>query len=58
MADFFTIMAQQEGAATPPPFLSTHPASTAREAALRAREEKLRGQDFAPLALGAWPPVP
>jgi beta-barrel assembly-enhancing protease len=58
MADFFTIMAKQEGAATPPPFLSTHPASTAREAALRAREEELRGKDFAPLALGAWPPVP
>jgi beta-barrel assembly-enhancing protease len=57
MADFFTIMAKQQGAATPPAFLSTHPASTAREAALRAREEKSRGQDFAPLAPGAWPPV-
>ena len=58
MADFFTIMAKQEGAATPPPFLSTHPASTAREAALRARQEEARGRDFTPLTLGAWPPVP
>jgi hypothetical protein len=58
MADFFTIMAKQEGAVTPPPFLSTHPASTTREATLRKRQEEVQGRDFAPLTLGAWPPSP
>jgi len=56
MGDFFTIMAKQEGAATPPALLSTHPASEAREAAMRAREAEVKDRTFAPLELGAWPP--
>ncbi len=56
MADFFVIMAQQEGAAVPPPFLSTHPASKDREAALRARVAALDRHGFLPLAAGPWPP--
>ena len=56
MADFFTIMSKQEGAATPPALLSTHPASEAREAAMRAREAEVKERTFAPLDLGGWPP--
>lgn len=56
MADFFVIMAKQEGAAVPPPFLSTHPASEDREAALRARVQALELRNFLPLQMGQWPP--
>jgi beta-barrel assembly-enhancing protease len=57
MADFFTVMAKQEGAAAPPPFLSTHPASSAREETMRARENEVADRSFDPLQLGSWPPV-
>ncbi|HEY0685596.1 MAG TPA: M48 family metallopeptidase [Steroidobacter sp.] len=56
MADFFAVMANLEGVATPPPFLSTHPASGDREATLRARENEIAGRTFEPLRLGDWPP--
>ncbi len=56
MADFFVVMSKQEGALAPPPFLSTHPASKDREAALRARVAELAQRDFAALQLGSWPP--
>jgi beta-barrel assembly-enhancing protease len=56
MADFFTVMAKQEGGVAPPPFLSTHPASTARESMLRVRAAELRSRPFEPLQLGEWPP--
>lgn len=58
MADFFVVMAKQEGAAVPPPFLSTHPASTDRETALRARVKSLDRREFLPLDMGPWPPRP
>lgn len=57
MADFFAILAEREGGAAPPPFMSTHPASAAREAALRARLTAIEGRTFAPLELGPWPPT-
>jgi Zn-dependent protease with chaperone function len=57
MADFFNTMSEREEAATPPPFLSTHPGSDDREATLRARESELAGRYFAPLDLGPWPPA-
>lgn len=57
MADFFAVMANLEGSATPPPFLSTHPASSDREATLRARESEIAGRSFEPLRLGHWPPT-
>jgi Zn-dependent protease with chaperone function len=56
MADFFIVMSKQEGGVAPPPFMSTHPASKDREAALRARVTQLEHRDFAPLQMGAWPP--
>lgn len=57
MADFFEVMGAQEGSATPPPFLSTHPASSAREETMRARENEIQGKIFDPLQLGHWPPT-
>lgn len=57
MADFFIIMAKQEGSVAPPPFMSTHPASEDREAALRARVAQLERREFAPLQVVAWPPA-
>jgi Zn-dependent protease with chaperone function len=57
MADFFAVMANLEGTATPPSFLSTHPASGDREATLRARESEIAGRIFEPLRLGQWPPT-
>ncbi len=57
MADFFAIMANLEGGATPPPLLSTHPASSKREASLRAREGEIAGRIFEPVRLGQWPPT-
>jgi beta-barrel assembly-enhancing protease len=56
MADFFTVMAKQEGSVAPPPFLSTHPASTDRESVLRSRVAELRTRRFESLQLGEWPP--
>jgi beta-barrel assembly-enhancing protease len=56
MADFFAVMTKSEGGVTPPLFLSSHPASEAREAALRAREQEATGKDFVALELGPWPP--
>jgi Zn-dependent protease with chaperone function len=56
MADFFKIMGDKEGTATPPEFLSTHPGSGDREATLRAREKAAQGRQFVPLDLGTWPP--
>jgi len=63
MPDFFATMAKQAGDA-PAAFLSTHPLSTAREAALRQRLAELPATPFAPLANSmqkdgsplAWPP--
>jgi Zn-dependent protease with chaperone function len=55
MIDFFAMMSQQNQAA-PPPFLSTHPGSAQREAALEAKQAALRGRRFEPLQLGSWPP--
>jgi Zn-dependent protease with chaperone function len=57
MSDFFTVLAKEEAGKAPPPLLSTHPASAAREAALRAREKDLGGRRFDPLKLGKWPPL-
>jgi Zn-dependent protease with chaperone function len=57
MADFFAVMTKQEGSVAPPPFLSTHPASTDRELVLRARVAGLASREFAPLQLGPWPPA-
>jgi Zn-dependent protease with chaperone function len=57
MADFFAVMANLEGSATLPPFLSTHPASRDREATLRARESEIAGRTFEPVRLGQWPPI-
>jgi Zn-dependent protease with chaperone function len=56
MADFFVIMARQQSAATPPPFLSTHPASEDRERRLRERVERLGSREFEPLEMAPWPP--
>lgn len=57
MADFFTVMAEKDGSAAPPPFLSTHPTSENRERALRVREQEIEGRDFVALDSGPWPPV-
>jgi Zn-dependent protease with chaperone function len=57
MGDFFTTMSQQEGTLAPPPFMSTHPASGDREAAMRAREAEVKGITFIPLDMGHWPPI-
>jgi Zn-dependent protease with chaperone function len=56
MADFFVVMAQQQGAAVPPPFLSTHPASEDREQRLRERIARLGAREFRPLEMAPWPP--
>jgi Zn-dependent protease with chaperone function len=58
MADFFIIMAKQEGSVAPPPLMSTHPASKDREAALRARVAQLNGKEFVSMQMGPWPPRP
>ena len=55
MVDFFAVMAAKN-AASPPPFLSTHPASAGRKESLEEREASLRGRKFEPLRLGEWPP--
>ncbi|HEX2495025.1 MAG TPA: M48 family metallopeptidase [Steroidobacter sp.] len=55
MADFFAVLTKRDGAA-PPAFLSTHPASTAREQALRARIQVLSERRFEPLTMKPWPP--
>ena len=55
MADFFTVMAEKAGP-SPPPLLSTHPASEARERALRARRDEVGTRKFEPLVMGSWPP--
>jgi predicted Zn-dependent protease len=57
MSEFFTVMVKEEAGKAPPPFLSTHPASSAREATLRAREQEIGGRRFERLELGAWPPA-
>lgn len=54
MANFFIVMAEKAGP-TPPPLLSTHPASEDREQALRERVKKVKGK-FEPLHIGTWPP--
>jgi hypothetical protein len=56
MPDFFQVLAKDSGAA-PPPFLSTHPASTDREQHLRARVTELKQRHFEPLDFGKWPPT-
>lgn len=58
MGDFFTTMAKEETGIAPPPLLSTHPASDAREAAMRAREAAAKLEPFVPLDMGSWPPPP
>ena len=57
MADFFAIMRERERGVAPPPFMSTHPASDAREAVLRARLAEIEDREFEPLELGPWPPT-
>jgi predicted Zn-dependent protease len=57
MAEFFGVLAKEEVGKAPPPFLSTHPASAARQAVLRAREKVLGGKKFERLELGEWPPA-
>lgn len=54
MADFFEVLEKQ--AVEPPPFLSTHPASASRAAALRSLSQSLGDRKFTPLDLGPWPP--
>jgi Zn-dependent protease with chaperone function len=51
MVDFFGTMAK-EGGASPPAWLSTHPASEARQEMLRAMREALGNRRFPPLATG------
>jgi Zn-dependent protease with chaperone function len=51
MTEFFDVMAKHESGKAPPPLLSTHPASTDREAALREREKEIEGKAFEPLQL-------
>jgi beta-barrel assembly-enhancing protease len=58
MGDFFTTMAKQEREFAPPPLLSTHPASGARESAMRAREAAAKLAPFIPMDMGPWPPPP
>lgn len=58
MGDFFTTMAKNEGSVTPPPFMSTHPPSGEREAAMRAREAAAKLEPFIPMEMGPWPPPP
>jgi len=55
MIDFFDVMAAKDQA-SPPPFLSTHPASSGRKTALEARQLSSRDRQFEPLQLGSWPP--
>ncbi|MET0987005.1 MAG: M48 family metallopeptidase [Steroidobacteraceae bacterium] len=55
VSDFFIVMAEKAGP-TPPPLLSTHPASADRERALRERVKALQ-QRFTPLDLKPWPPT-
>jgi beta-barrel assembly-enhancing protease len=55
MADFFIVMAEKAGP-SPPPLLSTHPASKDRERALRERIKEESGRTFEPLRMGEWPP--
>lgn len=55
MADFFQILGDKEGA-SPPPFLSTHPASGERRETLQARVAEVEGRTFEPLDFGPWPP--
>ncbi len=50
MVDFFGTMAAQAGA-SPPAWLSTHPATQARQRALRALRESLGDRHFPPLEL-------
>jgi predicted Zn-dependent protease len=48
MVDFFGTMGREAGAA-PPAWLSTHPASEARQQQLRAMREALGNRKFPPL---------
>ncbi len=57
MPAFFKIMADK-AADAPVAFMSTHPLSTEREAALAARMQEVQGRAFAPLPFSAWPPAP
>lgn len=56
LIDFFNVMAQQEEGATPPAFLSTHPASENRQQALTLKLRTLNKPHFEPLHTGKWPP--
>jgi len=51
------VLAKEEAGRAPPPFLSTHPASAAREAVLRGREKEIGAKRFERLELGEWPPA-
>lgn len=55
MVEFFGTMAKEAGA-SPPAWLSTHPASQARQQSLRAMREALGERNFPPLAPA--PPTP
>jgi len=55
MPDFFHTLARQDGA-SPPPFLSTHPASAEREQKLRMSIKELGQRRFQALDYGSWPP--
>jgi predicted Zn-dependent protease len=56
MPAFFETMAAQ-GGDLPAGFLSTHPLSRDREAAMTARLSALPTRDFAPLGMTPWPPA-
>lgn len=55
MPAFFKTMSEQ-AADAPAAFLSTHPLSKDREAALQQRVSSLSSKDFQKLELGEWPP--
>jgi Zn-dependent protease with chaperone function len=55
MAEFFQVL-HKEDVVTPPTFLSTHPASVAREAALQQRLSALGERRFEKLPFDPWPP--
>lgn len=55
MIEFFATMEKQQGA-TPPPFLSTHPADSDRQQALLAQLDEREQRTYPPLVMGKWPP--
>ena len=56
MPRFFATLARQDGTGAAP-FLSTHPSSQDRQAALESMLAGLNGRPFSALALAPWPPT-